>query len=348
MILIDDVREIKDFKKITFSNYKKTQVNKEFIKSLIDGKSEKVFYWCTELICSGHFLDLWENIINYMCKYIHVGNPKIPIYINNRMNTFKNIINKTNCTELELRNNMNIRKLLFEVISVLLFSQKKYCYYNIKIIDSDFNIQNLSSKLKAPNTNYSKNIFKDNDSIDLFMSINELCYHLSNDSKNSYLSIFWIEWILKYVKKLKKNKELCLIEKRNIKNIDEKYLCYPIWLIWDCLFFYADKKSKIIKSIIDSLFEIFCLKFTNSTINKRILNIYFAVYILNDNIDFKTNIITKKNVKNIDNILNNIDIFFSQVKENELKPKTNYLFNNIQMSNIDKSKEKINIINNII
>ena len=56
---------------------------------------KKVFYWCTELICSGHFLDLWENIINYMCKYIHVGNPKIPIYINNRMNTFKNIINKT-------------------------------------------------------------------------------------------------------------------------------------------------------------------------------------------------------------------------------------------------------------
>lgn len=348
MILIDDVRNNKDFKNITFSNFKKTQVNKEFIKALVDSKSEKIFYWCTELICSGHFLDLWENIILYMCKYIHIGNPKIPIYINSRMSKFKDIINSCDCSELELRNNINIRKILFEVISVLLFSQKKYSYYNIKIVESDFNIQNLSSKLKAPNTNYCKNIFKENDSIDLFISINELCYHLSSDSNNSYLSLYWIEWIIKYVKNLKKNKELCLIEKRDIINIDDKFLCYPIWLIWDSLIYYANKKSKIVKTIIDSLFKIYCLKFSNTTKNKRIYTIYFAVYILTENFDFKKEIINNKNKNNIDNILNNIDMFFSQVKENEIKPKTSYLFNNIEMSNIDKSKEKLNIMNKII
>lgn len=348
MILIDDVREIKDFKKITFSNFKKSQVNKEFLKALIDGKTEKMFYWCTELICSGHFLDLWENIILYMCKYIHIGNPKIPIYINDRMTKFKDIINSSDCSELELRNNINIRKILFEVISVLFFSQKKYSFYNIKIEDSYFDIQNLSSKLKAPNTNYCKKIFKENDPIDLFISVNELCFHLSNDSNNSYLSLFWIEWIIKYIKNLKKKKEICLIEKRNISNIDDKYLCYPVWLIWDCIIYYANNKSKIINTIIDSLFKIYCLKFSNTTKTKRVYTIYFAVYILTENVDLNKVIISDKNKKDIDNILNNIDMFFNQVKENEIKPKTSYLFNNIEMSNLDESKKKLNIMNQII
>ena len=41
---INDIRTKKDFRGITFSKYKKSEVHKELLKNLYDGKIEKVSY----------------------------------------------------------------------------------------------------------------------------------------------------------------------------------------------------------------------------------------------------------------------------------------------------------------
>jgi hypothetical protein len=205
---INDIRNYNDFKGNTFSNYKKSEVKKELIKSIYNNQIEQSCYWSIEYICAGQFIDLWEIILFYMSKYIHLGNPKLPIYIELRFNNFKEIIsNGYEDNDLSLRNNDKIRKLFSEIIGILCTSKKKHAIEFVKLEkNNDFDISNLHSKLKAPNIKYIEKYFKKDDPKELFIMLNEFTYHLSKDSNNSTSACYWVEWMLEFESICKKKK----------------------------------------------------------------------------------------------------------------------------------------------
>ena len=233
---INDARSIKQFKGITFSKFKKNDAKKELLNNLVNSKIEQSCYWCAEFVCSGHFIDLWDTIFLFSAKYIHLGNPKLPHYLNLRLNYFKSIVNNGFQENiLKIRNHEKTRELFAEIICVLCLSSKKNAFENIKIDKNDLSMTRIAHKLKADSTKYAQIVFKDEDPKELFIAVNEFAWNISKNKKDSRMACYWIEWILNFETLIKKENKKYSGSRRTVP-VENKYQTDIIWILWDCLY----------------------------------------------------------------------------------------------------------------
>ena len=346
---INDIRDPSDFKGITFSNFKKTEVKKQLIENMIKGKVEPSCYWTAELICAGHYSDIWESILYYFGKYIHLGNPKIAIYLQMRFEIFRNIVNQGHfINELQLRNDPKIRKLFAEIISTITTSNKKNSFEPVKINrQEEFDITQMTERLKAPNVSYIENIFKKDDPKELFIAVNEFCYNISPERKNMLSACYWIEWIIEFDNICKKRKEPCFCQRRTFVNVENKYSYDVIWIICEALLHYSSLlNNPYIDKLMKSIIEIFSIKYTTASCKKRRYVLYFAVEILCENVP--TNIELMNNKEIVQNVVEKINQIYKQIKKNEQSPNTEYLFANVEKQNtFEKSLLQMQLVNSI-
>ena len=345
---INDIRTSAQLKKISFSKYKKSDVRTQLIESMKNNKVEPACYWCAELICAGHFMDVWENLLHFVGKYIHLGNPKIVIYLEKRFVIFRNIISQGHfINEIDLRNNISIRKLFAEIVCILTISNKKNSFEPIKINRiEEFDIAQMTERLKAPSTKFIDPIFKPKDPKEIFIALNELAFSL--EQKNMMNSCYWIEWIIEFDAICKRNKEPCFCEKRTEYDVDSGLQRDIIWIVWDIFLYYSNLNNNIFNdTILRSLLGLFCIKYTNATAKKRRYLLYFAVSLLTENICSNIELITDKSLLNT--VVEKIDNIYIQIKKNEESPNTDYLFSNLDQKNtFEQSIKKMEIMNNMI
>jgi len=349
---INDIRGIKDFKGITFSNYKKSEIKKQLLKALVNASIEPACHWSIEYICAGHFLELWDIILTFASKYIHLGNPRLPLYLELRFTNFKDIIqNGYVGNELKLRNNPKIRILFAEIICILCLSPKKHNLTQIKIDKNCFIMSNMTEKLKADNVYYAKSVFKKDDPKELFIALNEFAYHVKK-THSSREACSWLEWILEFETICKKDKKHDLVAaNRYFAPVDSKFSTDMIWIIWEILLDTA-KKDDTIAKITTALINLFSIRYKTGCKRKRRFIIYTAISLVTETVNIHIPIYSEE--AKIKTVKDKIHLLYKEIKRNEKKPATDYLFNNSftgKNNNLEKTiakLEKMNSMNTII
>lgn len=314
---IDDSRPISAFTKITFSGYKTAEAMKKLLEMLNTAKVEDACYWTAELICSGHYAELWETIFLFYCKHVHVANPKLSIYIENKLSRFKENMNNAPSAQAQLnfRNDSAFRNMFCELIIILCFSEKKFIIQYASVPDEDFDLIILKKNLVAPDFTRAEKIIQPEDPRELLVTINELQFCLSSEIASTMRANYWVEWLLDYAKLCKKRKQPCLIQQRIHECVDIKHQRNIVWLIWEAIQREtAERESLVLTKVIDALFRMFALRYTEVHNTRRKSMIYFAVAILTMcPIKSIEKIPMVRNKSHIDCSLVQIDGIFAQV-----------------------------------
>lgn len=343
---INDVREQRDFKGITFSEFKKTDAKKELMKSLYNSKIEPCCYWSAELICAGHYADLWDIIIEFYNKHIHIGNPKLVTYLDLRIKHFKELINNGYTDqELRLRNSEKMRKLFCEIMCVLCEATKRHSYTEIKVKKDDFDLTQMTERFKAPTVKYAESIFGKDDPKELFVAANEFAYNISEDGKKCISACYWLEWIIEFENICKQRKEKFKCERREFADVDSKCQMDAIWIIWEIFFDEAKKRNTLIQRIVSSAFNIFCLRYRSGSHKKRKLIIYFIIGVFTETFSLEEDIVKDK--MKISVITKSINKIYKQIKKNEHSPGTDYLYENMKAGNLESTIAKLETMNSL-
>ncbi|MEX0598476.1 MAG: hypothetical protein WD512_18485, partial [Candidatus Paceibacterota bacterium] len=162
-------------------------------------------------------------------------------------------------------------------------------------------------------------------------------------TKNTIEACYWIEWIMEFEAICKKKNETCLCERRTFAPINEKFQKDAIWMIWDVLFNECSKqKNPLCTKIMNSLLNIFSIKYKSGVKKRRRYLLYFAVALVTEKVDYTIEMISNKH--EIDGLVTKINVVYKEIKKNEKIPATDYLFNGVEKSNLDKTIQKLDIM----
>ena len=277
---IIDTRLNEDLKQKTFSGFQKKDVIAALFKSIDQGKIESACHWSTECIISGYTIKIWDKLIVYACKIVHINNPKLPIYLYKKNMILFNQLNRLECKNkdyLILRNSQMIRNLLCDLITTIITSEKKKRYdKSFKIKEEDFNIQN---KLQANIHILPSNILRFDDPEELKIIINEFYFHLKNQLSGYDKAIYWILWILEWERKHKKNKETWIISERNVNIKNALSVIVIVGIL-------KNRNNNMLKNIIKVLYSLYINNYTGGKRNTRLFIIYNAIGHLTNKLEY--------------------------------------------------------------
>ena len=334
--IIIDNRNSNDLKGITISGYKRSDVYKTYLNSMINGKLEDAIRWCVELHASGLNKAIWENLYHIYSRYIHINNPKYLFYFLKREKDYFQAIHKySKKHEYYSRNDQEIRNLYAELTSISTLTKKNNIFLTKSLPNINhhsFEQENIAKRIISKN--YDKILFYINEHMtnQMKLALNEIICNLSSRNGTFQNCIYWYLWLEKFIKKDEKPIK--------INNIFEEHW---IFVLWKIILSFKNNVYKNDGRMIKKLYQFYKKDFKLSEMNKKKYYIFISFYILKNNINWNIPIFTNEVLMiqsnaNINKMYQNIKLNIESKLSKEAKY---YLYNEYYSSEIKDNDKDI-------
>lgn len=216
--------------KETLAGHKTGQVIKAYREAVNTGLIEEAVHWSGELVLSGNLWPIWETLFNSAALYYY-NHRQLPVYLNDRYIRFRGAASGT--ADIELRNNSMIRSVIAETSAVLAAGPRQYKATRTHIDDSDFMLDHLRTRIKAPSRDPARPFLLPEDPPEVCMCANEFAHALQ--VKNLADAQFWAEWLIAFQKRCVKQKQPCVCGVRGAADAPDKLRTTPTLLLWSIL-----------------------------------------------------------------------------------------------------------------
>ena len=352
--VIRDTRDYTKFKDLTCSGFKKTQVITAVFKNIEAKKIEGACHWTTESILSVYANILWEKLIIYSSKVVHINNPLIPQYMYNKdlvyRNQLKCLDTKNKDKYILLRNSQMIRNLFFDVVTTLTTSlkTKKYDKYSKINITEDFRYENMKKRLCGGMNILPDSIMRFNDPDEIKIILNEIFIMSKNKQFGYERCCFWILWLIKWEAQHKKKKIQWNVEYRDVKEVDKKFRSNIIWIIWDIINEELKSRDENVREQVSYLYKLYTTDYTLGKRNTRLPLLFHAFGYLTHDINFS--IPLRNNFKLFIEVQCSVNKMFEAKKQGEkveeIKPVPKKLKKK-ETVNVEIIRDKISIFNEL-
>lgn len=283
-----DTREESEFRGMSFSGFKVSQVVKKLQQAYTDKSVEAACFWTAELVSAGHYAKLWEVVALAAAGNHVTASPRVPILAASHFDTFKQLVESGyQGRELELRNNEQVRSLFAELAAVLCTARRQHPTPPVRIRPStDFDMAAMAGRLEAPDTSYASEVFKEDDPKELFVAVNELSYQLSPGQASSVGGCYWVQWMVAFMRHCTPKGAKMVAHRREFAPVPDAYRRDPIWIIWEVLRLRAEARGPVASRAVGALLKLYSIKYTQGARARRSPILYAAVAVATTDIDF--------------------------------------------------------------
>jgi hypothetical protein len=262
-------------------------------------------------MCSGLVHSCWNTLFLSSSIHINRAAPNVFLYLvqkYERIALYESQYSVLNMTDI--RNNHDARVLFCEVGAAIALCRKAKLPSLPRIRpDHDFQQFVIQENLKSPSSMYARAIMKQEDPMEFYIPVNELCYCLRSETRDSIRALYWISWILAYASKYKiDKKEYLVCAYRSNDFVEEKYLRAPIWIIWSVIHetVRTSPQSGILTQYIDALYKMYCLRWSKGDLKKRISFLINSVLFICESTTLDIHYSVPQNIATVQQVTTNI------------------------------------------
>jgi hypothetical protein len=268
MDVIDD-RTVVDFQKTTFCGHPRAAVSKFLLQNIQLGHADYACYWSLELLCSGLVHTLWMSLFDAAAVHVNRANPNVFLYLASAYETYAPYESNYSALEMtKLRNNPDVRRMVCEAAAVIALCRKNKLPSLPTIKPShDFDAVTLQESIRAPSTLYGKLVLRRDDPLSMAVPMNELCYCLRSDVRDTTRSLYWMSWIYAYCREHKKQTKSALtFADRSDEFVSGDHARHVVWMLWDAV---KKQSQPNARTVLDVLYKMYCLRWSPTDAKSR-------------------------------------------------------------------------------
>lgn len=257
---VADSRTVADFQKTTFCGHQRSTVVKVLAQNIQMGHSDYACYWSLELLCSGLVHTLWMTLFQAAAQHINRAQPNVFLYLADAYEKYAPIeANYSLADMVNIRNHPDVRRMVCEAAAVLASCRKNRLPALPTIKPAhDFDQVTIQETMKAPSAIFGKLVLRRDDPLAVAVPVNEICYCLRPDVRDSTRALYWIAWIYAYCREHKKQtKQTLAFSHRADDHAPEAHGRHVAWLVWDCI---RKQSQAHARPYVDVLYKMYCLR----------------------------------------------------------------------------------------